>query len=109
MANAPTIVKDKNPLRVYGDTATGTHTILDDDTEAIAIQKIIWTGFSTAAHIAQLTSGDQTHVIWKAAADAPGTNGTPTIQSDFNPPLRCFGLRVNDLDSGELFIYKEMK
>ena len=106
MANAPDFERDKNPMRVHGDTVTGSQQIVLDDNKTTAISKIIWTGFTTAAHIMELTSGDQQHTILKLAADAPGTNGTPTMVVDFDPPFRCRGLRIKDLDSGEVLIYE---
>ena len=90
-----------NPIKIAGTTATA----VAITTRLVYVQKVIWYGATTAAHKMSITNtaGDQ---LFKLTADAPGTSGEMMYTIDFMiHPHPCQGLKVNDLDSGEVYIY----
>ena len=96
---AITAVVTGNPFKVTGTTAAS-NKVTDS---AVNIQAILWTGATTDAHKCSVTdkAGNQ---LWKGQMAT--TKLTEDIYMSF--PLGLYshdGIYVNDMDSGELYIY----
>lgn len=72
--------------------------------ESVIIQKIVWSGITTAGHLLSLIDkGGNT--LYKCSADAPGASGILKYSNEFPLGLTVRGIYCDDLDSGEVFIY----
>ncbi len=88
-----------NPFKVTGTTAAA-EKVTDS---GVMIQGFLWTGATTNGHLVSVTdkAGNQ---LWKAQMAT--TNLTEGISQSF--PMGLYssdGIYVNDMDSGELYIY----
>lgn len=88
-----------NPLKVTG-TTVASEKVTDSE---VMIQGFLWTGATTNGHLLSVTdkAGNQ---LWKAQMAT--TKLTEDISQSF--PLGLYssdGIYVNDMDSGELYIY----
>lgn len=97
----PIADKSANPIVITGPIAAA-EVITEDN---ISIQKILWTGATTAGHKMNLTDLAGKDVL-PMVADAPGTSGVLMYTFDLPiEPLLCRGLICDDLDSGKILIY----
>jgi hypothetical protein len=99
-----TVQEKDNRIRISGGAITSSERITDN---LIYIQGILWTGVTAAAHKANLIDKDG-DLVAALASDAPGTSGILMYYLPFPNPkgLPIHGLYCDDLDSGELMIYK---
>ena len=90
-----------NPIKITGVTAVAEVITAN----FVYIQKVVWYGVTTAAHKMHITNTDG-KTLFKLTADAPGPSGEMMYTLDFPTfPHPCYGLKIDDLDSGEVYIY----
>lgn len=96
----PTSTTIANPIKITG--TTGTAEVITANT--VMVQKIVWSGVTTAGHKLSITdtAGNQ---IAKMTVDLPGAAGLLMAECTFPVPHPCVGLKVDDMDSGEVLIY----
>lgn len=90
-----------NPIVVTGTTATAE--VITANT--VKVQKVVWYGATTAGHLVNITdtAGNK---LFPFCADAPGVSGLMMYCYDFpKHPHPCYGLKVDDMDSGTILIY----
>lgn len=87
-----------NPFKVTG-TTTAANKVTDS---IVMIQGFLWTGATTNGHLVSVTNkaGKQ---LWKGQMAT--TALTEPVQITFPLGLPANGVYVNDMDSGELYIY----
>jgi len=87
-----------NPLKITGTTAANDK-VTDSE---VMIQGFLWTGATTNGHLVSVTdkNGKQ---LWKGQMAT--TNLTESIEQTFPLGLSAKGIYVDDMDSGELYIY----
>jgi len=90
-----------NPMSIATGDISGSTKLTD---KFVYVNKVLWTGATTAGHIANITD-KALHVLFSLIADAPGTSGVLMYQLDFGEPHPCSGIYVDDLDSGSLYFY----
>lgn len=96
------VVTTRNPIYVSGDVISGSTKITD---KFVYVQKVLWTGVTTAGHKATCTTIDGS-ALFDLIADAPGVSGEMMYSLDFYiEPHPCNGIYVTDLDSGDLYFY----
>ena len=89
-----------NPIKVTGDTAAAAVvTALYKK-----IQKVIWHNIATAGHLLSMTDTDGAQ---KLKGIVPTFTTASAIQYDFPKGLPCYGIKIDDMDSGEVYIYTE--
>lgn len=96
------ITNTTNPISVTGEVIGALREITNSPT---AIQSVLWYGVTTAGHLLSLKDKDG-NVILKMGADAPGTSGKLTYYMSFPKGLSVNGIYCDDMDSGELYIYR---
>ena len=90
-----------NPIKVTGTCAAAE--VITANT--VMVQKVVWYGATTAAHKVSITD-TAGNVLFPFCADAPGTSGLMMYTYEFPTyPHPCVGLKVADMDSGEIYIY----
>ena len=95
-----------NPIMIEGETISSSTKLTD---EFCYVQKVVWYGVTTAAHKARITDKNG-KTLFPFTADAPGASGEMMYTYDFpHSPHPCNGLYVDDLDSGNLYIYTAMR
>jgi len=88
------VVSDCNPIKVTGTTSAASVIF----SGKIRIESVRWYNAATAGHLFHLTDGEGHTVLkMRAATDAY------TEQVDLG--LSWNGLKTDDLDSGEVYIY----
>ena len=89
-----------NPIKVTGTESSAA--VVTANT--VMVQKIVWSGVTTAGHKLSITdtAGNQ---IAKMTVDLPGTAGLLMVDCTFPVPHPCVGLKIDDMDSGEVLIY----
>lgn len=97
----PVVDEGANPIVITGPI-TSTEIVTKEN---ISIQKVLWSGATTAGHKMNLT--DLTgRLILPMVADAPGSSGI--LMYTFDMPVNphpCKGLVCDDLDSGQILVY----
>ena len=95
---AITAVATGNPIKVTG-TTNAANKVTDSP---VRIKKIIWYKATTNAHLLSVTdkAGKQ---LWKAQMTT--TKLGENIEVDFPGGLESKGIYINDMDSGEVYIY----
>ena len=66
------------------------------------IDFIMWSGGTTAAHVANLEDNTTGKTIWKASITAAGET---VVSPKFENGLRFNGLKIEDLGSGVVYVY----
>lgn len=96
-------IERNNVIRIYGGAVSSSEIV---KVGMCYVQKVVWTGATTAAHKAILT--DKDGYRWaEFTADAPGTSGELMYGLDFpaREGLPVDGINIIDLDSGSVYIY----
>lgn len=90
-----------NPIKITG-TCAAAEVITAN---YLRVQKVVWYGATSAAQKVHITDTDG-NTLFKFTADAPGTSGEMMYTYEFPVhPHPCFGLKVSDMDAGEVYIY----
>ena len=94
-----------NPIKVTG-TCSSAEVITAN---TVMVQKVVWYGATAAAQLVNITD-TAGNTLFKFCADAPGTSGLMMYTYEFPTyPHPCVGLKVADMDAGEIYIYTVTK
>ena len=97
-----TITVNHNPIVVTDGPIAASTKVTDD---FLYVQKIVWYGATTAGHKANVVDKDG-NLLFHFDADAPGASGIMMYSYDFPVfPHPCYGIYVDDMDSGSIAIY----
>jgi hypothetical protein len=94
---ALTVNASVNPIKITGTTATDQE-ILSSDKGITHVKFIRWYNPSSAGHFCHVTDGSGNTIVKMNAEAANDTQMWPIYSS-------YFGIRCDDLDSGELYIH----